>query len=178
MRHRFRVRTLIVPRVMAGGAAVVLLAACAATQPDTAALDDARALYSTASQTAGIFDYAASSMRQAQHHLRVAEQLLADHAPKDEIDHHSFLSRQHVAIAQARVRRGQAQEDIERGEQRRRTLIAAAERREATAAARRAEAAEDELTDTLMQLRMAERRAKALAERLLELGVTSSREPE
>jgi hypothetical protein len=164
-------------RAVLAGVAVTLVCACATIPLETAALDDSRERYEAASDSPRIFDYAASSMHQAQHHLRRAEQLLEDAASQDELDHHSFLARQYVAIAEARLRRGLAQEDIERAEQRRQALVLEHQKREAAAAAQRADAVEDELSDTRMQLRMSERRAKSLAERLVEMGVTDSVEP-
>lgn len=154
----------------------VLLGACASAPLEAGSIDDARERYAAVSDTPRIFDFAASSIRQAQQHLMQAEQLYDDDASQEEVDHQSFLARQHLAIAEARLRRALAQQDVEQAEDRRRSLLLEAERREAVAAAERAEAMESELTDTRMQLRMAEQRAKALADRLVEAGLTSSRE--
>lgn len=156
----------------------VLLGACASAPLDAGSIDDARGRYAAVSDTPRIFEFAASSIRQAQQHLEQAEQLYDEDASQEEVDHQSFLARQHLAIAEARLRRALAQQDVEKAEARRRSLLLEAERREAVAAAERAEAMESELTDTRMQLRMAEQRAKALADRLVEAGVTGSRESE
>ena len=166
-----------VPRASVAILTFMLLSACAGTsERESAALGQARDVYATAAEQSDIFEYADSSMRQAERHLQKAEELLKQTGNQTAVDHHAFLARQHVAIAEARLRRGSAQQDIERLEERRQALMLAARQREATLAARRAEAVEGELADTRMQLRMAEQRAKALAERLLELGVTSSRQ--
>jgi ribosome-binding protein aMBF1 (putative translation factor) len=175
--HQQQVAGLRAARAVLAGIAVTLACACATIPPESVALDDSRERYAAASDSPRIFDFAASSMRQAQHHLRRAEQLLEQAASQDELDHHSFLARQYVAIAEARLRRGLAQEDIEQAAQRRQALVLEYQQREAAAATQRAEAVEDELSDARMQLRMSERRARSLAERLVEMGVTDSVEP-
>lgn len=169
----------IVPAMAARASAIVtavLLSACTASPLDPDAVKDAREHYQAAGETPQIFTFAASSMHQALEHLEQAEELLESDASQDEVDHHGFLARQHVAIAEARLRRALAQQDVDQAEERRRMLLLQARQQKAAAAAARVEAIESELADTRMQLRMAEERAKALADRLVEAGVTSSRD--
>lgn len=157
---------------------LLLLSGCAGTPLQSRAVDDARARYLAASENPRIREAAAGSMDRAGQHLAEAERLLRESGRQADVDHHAFLSRQHVAIAEARLRRAGAQQDLQRAEERRRSLLAEARRLEAAAAARRADTVEDQLAETRMQLRLAEERARALADRLVEAGVTGSREPD
>ena len=174
-----RPHCLDLPRTLLAAVALLLSCACTSTgERENIALNEARALFATAAENTDTLRYASSSMRDAEAHLRKAEELLREAGDQAAADHHAFMARQHLAIARARQRRGAAQQDIERYQERRQALMLAARQREATLAARREEAMEDELAETRMQLRLAEQRAKAMADRLVELGVTSSQQSE
>jgi hypothetical protein len=159
-------------RTLAANLVLLFAVACATAELDRDSVDQARQELSKASEMARIYDYGAGAMRQAERFQHLAESTIQDPDEADLADHYAFLARKHVAIAEARLRRGIAEEEIERAHQRLRALKVAAEQR--AAAAEHAEAVEEELSDTRMKLRMSERRARALAERLVELGVTDS----
>lgn len=151
-------------------ATFLTVAACssAPSSPDDT-LNTTLELYDDAVQTDGIFEHAGTSMGLARDHLRQASRLFEQSTSRDRVEHHSFMVRQHVAIAMARLRRAVAQEAIDHADETRRQVMLQARQREAAAASQRAEAAESRLSDTRMQLEMAEHRARTLAERLAAL---------
>lgn len=157
---------------------VALAGGCASTELDPASVSEARRQLEARAETARLYEFAGSSMRQAEQHLRRAEQILEQGGSQQSLDHHEFMARQQLAIAESRLRRGLTQEQIVSTEQDLLALVQQAERQEAEATARRVEEVEGELSETQMKLRMAEQRAKAMAKRLVEAGITDSVKPD
>lgn len=157
---------------VAGILGTALVTACGSAPLRDDSLGTSRELFAVASETPEIYRYASSDMRQANRYLQQAQEMLEEGGSQDELEHLTFLARKHVAVAEARMRRGLIDEKILRADQRRETLVLSSEKREAAAAVERAAEAEDRVAEMGAKLATSERRAQALAEKLVELGVS------
>lgn len=144
---------------------LTLLTGCGSAPLQEDSLRTSQELFTVAAESPDIYRYASSNMRQAQRYLRQAQELLADGGSQDELEHLTFLARKHVAIAEARLRRGLNEAKIERADQRREALVLASERREVAVT-------QERLAEMRAKLANSEQRAQALAQKLLELGVS------
>jgi hypothetical protein len=142
-----------------------LLSGCGSTPLSEDSLHTSEELFAMANETPEIYRYASSNMRQAHRYLQSAAELADEGGSQDELEHLTFLARQHVAIAEARLRRGLTEAKINNADQRRETLVLASEQRQAAAA-------EEQLSEMRAKLVTSERRAQALAEKLREMGVS------
>ncbi|MGH8501923.1 MAG: OmpA family protein [Gammaproteobacteria bacterium] len=143
----------------------------------------ARNAYNGAANDPQIVESAPFALRQAEDALRTAERLAAAGAEQDDVDHHSYLTEQRVAIArelaqleaaeadimQAEAERQQIMLESRAQEVRRATELAEQQRERAEEQARAAEMARLEAEQAREQARELARRAEALSQQVREL---------
>ncbi len=152
------------------GVLLLMLAGCAST-PGSDVLQQAQAEYDAAISHARIYDFGNRNLQEAERHLRRAQELQAESESREIIEHHAFMARQYVAMAEAQLQRGLTREQIAQADQRRRAMLLQAQERQVTAASGRAAEAEAELEESEAELAAAETRAQTLSERVGELEV-------
>lgn len=100
----------------------VLLTACASSPPENPKVTEARNSYQAIQNDPNVVRSAAADLRQAQEHLRLAEELLEEGADDNLIEHEAYLADQYAAVAEAKGQRSAIQQEIETAEERRREL--------------------------------------------------------
>jgi outer membrane protein OmpA-like peptidoglycan-associated protein len=88
--------------ILAGGLA---LAACSSAPPQNAALNQARATYSSAAGDPEVTRYGAYPLAEAQENLGMAQQALNDGYPTSDVTHHANLANTQSQIAMAMAKR-------------------------------------------------------------------------
>ena len=98
---------------------IVILAAflggCFSPPQRNLMLEEARSGYASASNDAAVLQAAPANLNQAREELQRAEKFFNDDAPPEEITHHAYLAKQHIAIARESAKREQAETAIARG---------------------------------------------------------------
>ncbi len=159
-------------RVLAslGLALAALTAGCATTQ-QIPELQQAESQYQQAQNKDRIQEFASHSMQQAQQSLQKAKSLSDNGGDRDAIKHYAFMTERYVEIADARLQRGLAREQIKTADQRRQSLLLAAEKRESARHESKAKQAEQKLAQTRQQLEQTQQAADQLAQQVKELKV-------
>jgi outer membrane protein OmpA-like peptidoglycan-associated protein len=125
-------------------------------------LDDARASVSAAVNDSAVVTSAPEVLDQAEATLRRAERLFEEGADAVEVEHYSYLTRQHIARAEALAELRSREREIERAELERQQVVLQAREREAQAERREAELARADAQAAL-------ERARELSEQVAEL---------
>jgi outer membrane protein OmpA-like peptidoglycan-associated protein len=126
-------------RLAAVFAAPALLAACASAPPNEQ-LQQARNLYEQVEDDPQVVRSGAVALNRAQEELRIAEQLFANDADKELVDHHAYLAEQYARIAVEEARQAELTEEISTAEERREQLVLQQRTREAQTTQAEAEA--------------------------------------
>ena len=127
---RFKVHAVVSALVVA----VLALSGCAHTIKTNAALDEAKIAYQAALANPTVARSAALELKQAEMALNEAEQLLQQKGKVVDIEHKSYLAKQHAAIAQEIGNQKMAETAVEQASAERNKVLLAARAAEATLA--------------------------------------------
>lgn len=133
----------------------VLLTACA-TSPDNEMLNEARSSYQEIKDNPNVARAGSNALREAQKHLRNAEQLLEEEADDELVEHEAYLAERYVEVAKTQGERAEIQQQITQAEQRRRELrleMQSAEAQRAQSQAQQAQSEAEELRQQLQELK-------------------------
>jgi outer membrane protein OmpA-like peptidoglycan-associated protein len=125
-------------------------------------LDDARASVAAAVNDSAVVTSAPEVLDQAEATLRRAERLFEEGADAVEVEHYAYLTRQHIARAEALAQLRSREREIERAELERQQVVLQAREREAEAERRDADLARSDAQAAL-------ERARELSEQVAEL---------
>jgi outer membrane protein OmpA-like peptidoglycan-associated protein len=125
-------------------------------------LDDARASVAAAVNDSAVVTSAPEVLDQAEATLRRAERLFDEGADAVEVEHYAYLTRQHIARAEALAELRSREREIERAELERQQVVLQAREREAEAERREADLARSD-TEAALE------RARELSEQVAEL---------
>lgn len=89
------------------------LTACSSTPEPNIALDTARSQYAAAAANPYIQQHAPLDLEKAKEQLAKAEQLHQEDEDREIVDHHAYMAKQRVAIAQEKAKLKQSEEIIE-----------------------------------------------------------------
>lgn len=139
-----KVNTII--RVLVGGAAAAVLAACSSTPERIESLETARTLVPQveASPRAGV---AATNVADARKALATANRLYEDGGNVQDIEYEAQIATLNAQIANHKILTAQARDDIEKGTAERQAVLLQSREREARAAQMRSQSLEQELAD-------------------------------
>lgn len=163
-------------------AAGALSAGCATPAPNPT-LEEARSAYREAERDPIVTSNAAIALKEAQQSLAQAETLWEKGKAEELVDHHAYLTRQKVAIAQEQAKLRTVEQQLAQTQEQRQQLLlqvrtreaelaqqqAQAKAREAELARRQAEARAREIELAQKEAMAAEMRAKELAAQVAEL---------
>lgn len=156
-------------------AAGALSTGCATPAPSPT-LQEARAAYREAERDPVVASNAAIALKEAQQSLAHAEALWEKGKAEGLVDHHAYVTKQKVAIAQEQAKLRTIEQQVNEAQEQRRALLLQVRTREAELARRRAEAkaSEAELARQRAETRareveLAQLEAKAAAARAKEL---------
>jgi len=132
-------------------------------------LDDARASVAAAVNDTAVVTSAPEVLDQAEATLRSAERLFEEGADAVEVEHYAYLTRQHIARAEALAELRSREREIERAELERQQVVLQAREREAEAERREADLARSDADLARSDTEAALERARELSEQVAEL---------
>ena len=142
---------------------------CGGPPRANALLDEARQAHATAAGDAEIAANAPVALQEATEALRRAEAVWQNKEGTDLVEHHAYLARQRVRIAEETARLNAVQREVEQLRNERQQVVLEARAAEAEAAQRRAEAERERAEAARAEAEAALTRAQQLAEQVNEL---------
>lgn len=124
----------------------LVLSACAVT-PENEMLTEARSSYQAVENDPNVVRSAPADLREAQQHLRVAEELLDEGADEELVEHEAYLADQYAAVAEAKGQRLELQREIEAAERQREEMRLQMQTEEVQRAQTEAESLRQQLED-------------------------------
>lgn len=143
--------------------AALMVAGCAPPTQELESLVTARNSYAQAQNSVDVQKHATLELKKAQEHLSKAEALAERGAPRDEIEHHAYLTRQQARIALETGEFKAGQQKIESASEERNRVLLQAREAEVQRATQRAQEYESRAQQYEERAREAER-AKLSAE--------------
>lgn len=142
--------------------AALALTGCASTPRTSAMLADARAAYERAQADADVASQSAVELQRARQLLDTAESAAKEREPPEVVDHHAYLARQQVQIAEQRAARKVAEQRIAASEGERTRIQLSAREREADVARQQASSARAVAQEATADARQARERSAGL----------------